>query len=72
MNEQQTLFYRDSRGRFTKGNPYRFRTGEARTIEAAKKGFKAMTDIVFDGHKGRAMEWLGLCMLRGKGMLDWE
>lgn len=62
---------RDSKGRWVPGNSYRFQPGDARTIAAAKKGFKAMTIKTFDGHKGKAMEWLGLCMLRNRNMLDW-
>lgn len=62
---------RDEKGRWVAGNSYRFQAGDSRTTAAAKKGFQAMTDKVFDGHKGKAMEWLGLCMLRQRNMLDW-
>lgn len=64
------MAYRDSKGRFLPGNPYRFRQGEERTILAAKKGFKRVTELVFEGHKGKAMEWLGLCLLKQSGHIQ--
>lgn len=71
-NENQpTLFYRNSKGQFVKGNPYRFRSNDKRTVECAKRGFRVMCERKFNGHKGKAMEWLGLCLLRDKNMLDW-
>lgn len=61
---------RDSKGRFLPGNKYRFQAGEERTRRIAKLGFRAMVNKTFGGHKGKAMEWLGLCKLRDTGMLD--
>lgn len=74
MSKAKQLSLFDDRypnGQFRPGNKWRFQPGDERTIRLAKKGFAAMTRKTFNGHKGKAMEWLGLCLLREKGMLDW-
>lgn len=67
----ETRQYRDKKGRFLPGNPYRFQKNCPRTLNCAKKGFAAMVEKTFQGRKGAAMEWLGLCLLAQSNMLDW-
>lgn len=58
-------------GKFLPGNKWRFQRGCERTRRIAKLGFAAMTEKTFEGHKGKAMEWLGLRILEDRNMLDW-
>lgn len=70
MNHQSRQ-YRDEKGHFLPGNPYRFKRGCERTLKCAKAGFAALVEKKFDGRKGAAMEFLGLRLLEDRNMLDW-
>ncbi|MCO6450407.1 MAG: hypothetical protein J5I90_06420 [Caldilineales bacterium] len=66
-NEHDVKNGRDSKGRFTRGNPYAARGGRARAQalspqrrrEIARLGFAALVETRFDGDSDMARGWLG-------------